>query len=73
MANPEHLYILKQGVDTWNQWRHDSLFLYRYDFDLRNPDLSESNLSNFYLSNVNLDGVNLSGANLFGVRMGWTK
>ena len=21
MANPEHLAILKQGVDQWNKWR----------------------------------------------------
>ena len=23
MANEEHLRILKQGVDAWNQWRKD--------------------------------------------------
>ncbi len=21
MANPEHLAILKQGVEVWNEWR----------------------------------------------------
>jgi hypothetical protein len=24
MANPEHVEILKQGVDVWNKWRKKS-------------------------------------------------
>ncbi len=24
MANPEHLGILKQGVEVWNQWREEN-------------------------------------------------
>ena len=24
MANPEHLEILKQGVDVWNKWREEN-------------------------------------------------
>jgi hypothetical protein len=23
MANPEHLKVLKRGVETWNRWRKD--------------------------------------------------
>jgi hypothetical protein len=23
MANPEHVEILKQGVEVWNQWRKE--------------------------------------------------
>ena len=23
MANPEHLAILKRGVEVWNEWRED--------------------------------------------------
>ncbi len=53
MANQEHLDILKQGVETWNQWRKEHA-------DTR-PDLFEANLSG-----VNLSGVNLSEAILLG-------
>lgn len=24
MANPEHVEILKQGVDVWNRWREEN-------------------------------------------------
>jgi uncharacterized protein YjbI with pentapeptide repeats len=58
MANPEHLAILKKGVDHWNQWRTE------------NPnvkiDLIEANLSGVDLSGVDLSGVDLSYANLYG-------
>jgi hypothetical protein len=27
MANPEHLEILAQGVDKWNQWRRDNFLV----------------------------------------------
>lgn len=51
MANQEHLDILKQGVETWNQWRQEHLDIL--------PDLKDAKLSN-----VNLRGADLSGANL---------
>jgi uncharacterized protein YjbI with pentapeptide repeats len=66
MANPEHVEILKQGVDVWNRWRKenpnirpslDSQFyrdadLYKYDF--QNANLSNSNFykSNFHRANL---------------------
>lgn len=61
MANPEHLKILKQGVEAWNQWREDSP-------DVR-PDLSgallnRADLHRAYLSQANLGGASLYGANL---------
>jgi uncharacterized protein YjbI with pentapeptide repeats len=51
MANPEHIKILKQGVDAWNKWRE------------QNPDVRpELRFANF--SGTNLSGANLSGAYL---------
>jgi hypothetical protein len=32
MANPEHVEILKQGVEVWNQWKAKNLKI--------NPDLA---------------------------------
>jgi hypothetical protein len=36
MANPEHLQILQQGVEVWNQWR-------RHNPDIK-PDLCRTNV-----------------------------
>lgn len=41
MANPEHLALLKQGVETWNQWRKKNPSVAP---DLRNADLRFANL-----------------------------
>src|SRR5579864_6817578 len=41
MANPEHLNILKQGVETWNQWREEHPEI--------EPDLQEANLVGTHL------------------------
>ena len=54
MANQEHLDILKQGVDIWNEWRKEHP-------DLR-PDLSASNLTKGHFMRANLSRVNLNGA-----------
>jgi len=58
MANPEHLEILKQGVEQWNKWRdaHSGVM----------PDLSGANRWGRYLSGANLSRANLSEANLGG-------
>ena len=52
MANQEHLAILKQGVETWNQWReeHPDVIL-----DLSDADLSEANLNGANLIEANLN------------------
>jgi uncharacterized protein YjbI with pentapeptide repeats len=61
MANEAHLAILKQGVQTWNEWRkaHPEV----------TPDLTECHLAKADLENVNfrttyLNGTDLSQANL---------
>jgi hypothetical protein len=33
MANPEHLAILKQGVEVWNKWRDENIVSYIFSID----------------------------------------
>jgi uncharacterized protein YjbI with pentapeptide repeats len=78
MANREHLDILKQGVETWNEWREehpdirpdlwsaDFRDAHLFEADLRNADLSEADLSKADLRRANLRGVDLHEANLSG-------
>jgi Pentapeptide repeats (8 copies) len=56
MANPEHLEILKQGVERWNEWRN-----YEPDVD---PDLTAERLSSRVLIGANLSQTNLSQSDL---------
>ena len=83
MANDNHLVKLKEGVETWNQWRVGNS-------EVR-PDLSEAVLPRVYLEganlsiallygsvlayaqlgNANLSGSDLSGANLDGATLDW--
>jgi hypothetical protein len=73
MANEEHLKILKQGVDVWNQWRKENP---KVCPDLCGADLSYENLGGMSFGDtnpkmekhigVNLDGANLCEANLLG-------
>lgn len=68
MANPEHLDILKQGIEAWNLWRAANPAV--------RPDLGGADLSDCYLGEANLAGAdlryakltfaNLSSANLIG-------
>lgn len=61
MANPDHLEILKQGVETWNQWREDHLGIIP---DLRVADLRGANLNGADLNMAHLSGAHLNGAHL---------
>jgi uncharacterized protein YjbI with pentapeptide repeats len=78
MANEEHVKILMQGVDAWNQWRMENPDvrpdLYRTDF--RTPELrgvptvvtkyaTEEDIREFNLiMGQVLDGINFSNVNL---------
>lgn len=68
MANPEHLKILKRGVDAWNKWRHEHEEVI--------PELSHADLRGVVLSFVDLFGADLfnadfSGADLFQAGLGY--
>jgi hypothetical protein len=59
MANPEHLEILQQGVEVWNEWRieHDKIV----------PDLDDADFSGTDLSGTDFSGTNFAGAHLRNV------
>lgn len=49
MANSEHLKILKQGAEVWNEWREENSEIRP---DLVQADLSGANLSGAVLANA---------------------
>jgi hypothetical protein len=61
MANEEHLSILRQGVQTWNQWRGANPEL---KLDLREANLSGAQLYRAHLSRADLSQADLTRANL---------
>jgi uncharacterized protein YjbI with pentapeptide repeats len=76
MANPEHLKILKQGVEVWNKWQRANpgirLDLSEADFsgaDLHGANLSKVNLRGAVLQDADLREANLSRAKLGGARL----
>lgn len=58
MANPEHMKILKQGVEAWNRWREENP-------DLR-PDLKEAGLTGGDFPRFDFHGTDLARADLAG-------
>jgi uncharacterized protein YjbI with pentapeptide repeats len=56
MANSQHLAILKQGAEVWNEWRMENLTV--------KPDLSDANLIGADLTGSNLRFANLTRAKL---------
>ena len=57
MAKQEHLAILNQGVEMWNQWRKEHT-------DMQ-PDLSRTTFIGADFGKADLSFVNLSEANLY--------
>ncbi len=72
MANQEHLDILKQGVEVWNQWRnkHTTILPDLSAYDLTGSTLSSANLNGATLSGTDLSGSDLSSADLSGAIIG---
>ena len=71
MVNPEHLALLKQGVEVWNEWR-DANEVNDPDLsgaDLRGMKLGGAHLSGAHLSEANLNGADLSKANFSGANL----
>jgi hypothetical protein len=69
MADEEHLNIIKQGVNAWNQWRADNPAVRP---NLRAVDLSQMNLRRADLSGAKLNGADLREADLFGADLSKT-
>jgi hypothetical protein len=68
MANPEHLAILKQGVEAWNRWRKQQPNL---EVDLTRADLEDERLISVNFHGVNLKRATLRGANLSQADLTW--
>ena len=73
MANEEHVEILRQGVDAWNEWRNknpeqvpDLSQLNLGEINLPGIDLSKACLININFRNADLRRANLFAANLVG-------
>lgn len=65
MANEEHVAILKQGVNVWNEWREKN----RKTKTGVMPDLSGANLNRADLNHAYFVGTKLRGANLAGANL----
>jgi hypothetical protein len=66
MANPEHIEILKQGVEVWNRWRAENPKIVP---DLSGVDLAFTDLSYANLSLADLNSANLSSASLLSANL----
>jgi uncharacterized protein YjbI with pentapeptide repeats len=76
MAGVEHLLLLRQGVELWNQWRNKNPAVKPYlreavlfRMDLSGANLREANLRKADLSGSKLVGADLRSADLFGASL----
>ena len=65
MANPEHLKILKQGVDAWKEWRRANPGMI--------PDLEEADLREAHLRWADFTSANLGGADFSAAGLRWAE
>jgi hypothetical protein len=68
MADPEHVAIIKQGVEEWNQWRKKQPDI---KVDLTRADLEEERLIGIDLHGVNLKRATFRGAVLSHANLTW--
>ncbi len=71
MADQQHLDLLKQGTEIWNQWKEKHAYI---QVDLSGANLSETDLrgANLHRADLrwaNLKGARLNEANLKGARL----
>jgi uncharacterized protein YjbI with pentapeptide repeats len=66
VADEEHLKIIRQGVDVWNECRKKNPELIP---DLSGANLAEANLAEANLTKADLTHANLSGTNLSGAHL----
>jgi hypothetical protein len=68
MATLEHLALLKQGVNAWNDWRKNNpgIIPVLSESDLRGADLRNANLGESDLRGADLSESDLRNANLRG-------
>jgi uncharacterized protein YjbI with pentapeptide repeats len=76
MAGVEHLLLLRQGVEIWNQWRKKNPTVKPYlreavlrRMDLSGANLRDANLRKADLSASKLVGADLRSADLFGANL----
>ena len=71
MANEEHLKILRQGVEVWNQWRTENMPDPHGLADLRSANLCNAKLERACFDKADLYGADLSKADLSRATLRW--